>query len=88
MQLLEKFRLADALDEGAPEGSLPYLQLLAEVLEDGVLDDDERAALRDLANIYSLADADTEFEQGRHGLRRVGPDRLIELEARQVVFAV
>lgn len=58
VQLLAKFRLADALDEGAPEGSLPYLQLLAEVLEDGVLDDGEKAALRDLADIYSLADAD------------------------------
>jgi DNA polymerase-3 subunit epsilon len=52
--LLENFRLADALDEGAPEGSLPYLELLAEVLEDGVLTDDERAALVDLASIYDL----------------------------------
>jgi DNA polymerase-3 subunit epsilon len=54
VQLLERFRLADALDDGAPEGSLPYLQLLSEVLEDGVLDDQERAALVDLAAIYDL----------------------------------
>jgi DNA polymerase-3 subunit epsilon len=52
--LLEDFRLADALDEGAPEGSLAYLELLAEVLEDGVLTDDERAALVDVASIYDL----------------------------------
>jgi DNA polymerase-3 subunit epsilon len=54
VQLLERFRLADALDDGAPDGSLPYLQLLSEVLEDGVLDDQERAALGDLAAIYDL----------------------------------
>lgn len=54
MTLLEDFRLADALDEGAPEGSLAYLELLAEVLEDGVLTDDERAALVDVASMYGL----------------------------------
>ncbi|WP_216870638.1 exonuclease domain-containing protein [Modestobacter excelsi] len=54
VQLLERFRLADALDDGAPDGSLPYLQLLSEVLEDGVLDEEERAALVDLAAIYDL----------------------------------
>jgi DNA polymerase-3 subunit epsilon len=52
--LLESVRLADALDEGAPEGSLSYLELLAEVLEDGVLTDDERAALVDVAFLYQL----------------------------------
>jgi DNA polymerase-3 subunit epsilon len=53
-EAIRDFRLADALDEGAPEGSLPYLELLAEVLEDGVLTDDERAALVDVASIYDL----------------------------------
>jgi DNA polymerase-3 subunit epsilon len=57
VRLLEHFRLADALDEGAPDGALSYLELLAEVLEDGVLTDDERAALRDLAGIYDLDEA-------------------------------
>jgi DNA polymerase-3 subunit epsilon len=56
--LLGKFRLADALDEGVPNGSLAYLELLAEVLEDGILTDDERAALRDLADIYTLSPDD------------------------------
>jgi len=52
--LLRNASLADALDDGAPDGSLPYLELLAGVLEDGVVTDDERAALRDLAGLYEL----------------------------------
>jgi DNA polymerase-3 subunit epsilon len=54
LALLERFRLADALDDGAPEGSLAYLELLAEVLEDGVLSDEEQAALGELAALYEL----------------------------------
>jgi DNA polymerase-3 subunit epsilon len=54
ISLLGRMHLADALDDGAPEGSLPYLELLAEVLEDGVLSDDERASLADLAGMYDL----------------------------------
>jgi DNA polymerase-3 subunit epsilon len=54
ISLLGRLHLADALDDGAPEGSLPYLELLAEVLEDGVLSDDERASLADLAGMYDL----------------------------------
>lgn len=54
LALLERFRLADALDDGAPEGSLAYLELLAEVLEDGVLTDEEQAALGELAALYEL----------------------------------
>ncbi|TKJ29882.1 hypothetical protein A6V29_19185 [Blastococcus sp. CCUG 61487] len=57
VRLLEEFRLTDALDEGAPDGALSYLELLAEVLEDGVLTDGERAALLDLVGIYDLDDA-------------------------------
>ncbi|GLW90426.1 exonuclease domain-containing protein [Actinokineospora globicatena] len=57
VELLQRASLGDALDDGAPEGSLPYLELLAEVLEDGVLTDDERAALRDLAGLYDLDDS-------------------------------
>ncbi|WP_029429682.1 histone-like nucleoid-structuring protein Lsr2 [Blastococcus sp. URHD0036] len=52
--LLHDVNLADALDDGAPEGSLLYLELLAAVLEDGVLTDDERAALVDVAALYKL----------------------------------
>lgn len=52
--LLDQVRLADALDDGAPDGSLPYLALLAEALEDGVLTSAEQEALRDLATAYDL----------------------------------
>lgn len=52
--LLEHMRLADALDDGAPDGSVPYLELLAGVLEDGILTDDERDALGELAALYGL----------------------------------
>ncbi|OLR93562.1 3'-5' exonuclease [Actinokineospora bangkokensis] len=49
MALLRNAPLADALDDGAPPGSLPYLELLADVLEDGVITDAERTALAELA---------------------------------------
>jgi len=52
-------RLADysfeqALNEGAPAGSAVYLQLLLEVLEDGVITVDEGRALAELAKEYGL----------------------------------
>lgn len=47
--------LADALDEGATEGALPYLELVAAAFEDGVLSDDERVALTELAAELGLA---------------------------------
>lgn len=52
--LLEQFATSDALDEGAPREALPYLELLAEALEDGDLSEDERAALADVATAYDL----------------------------------
>jgi DNA polymerase-3 subunit epsilon len=55
--LVGEVDLADALDDGAPEGSLSYLELLAEVLEDGVLTEEERAALTDVATLYELDDS-------------------------------
>lgn len=55
--LLDDVRLADALDEGAPDGSLAYLELLAEAIEDGVLTDAEQQALSDLAALYELDEA-------------------------------
>lgn len=48
-RLLDRFSLTDALDEGAPEGSLPYLEKVAEALEDGQLSFDEAGALRNFA---------------------------------------
>ena len=53
--LLTDFPLVDALDEGAPEGSLSYLHLLADALQDGVLTDQETSALEELARVYELS---------------------------------
>jgi DNA polymerase III subunit epsilon len=47
-----------ALEEGAPSGSASYLQLLLEVLEDGVITVDESFALTELAGEYGLAPSD------------------------------
>ena len=52
--LLETFTLSDALDEGAPAAALPYLEMLAEALEDGELSAAEQAALNDVADLYQL----------------------------------
>ena len=56
--MLSRLRLADCLDDGATEGSLAYLELLAGALDDGVLDDAERVAPTDLAAAYGLDDTD------------------------------
>lgn len=54
VQLIERFWLIDALDEGAPAGALAYLEKLAEVLEDGVLTADEAADLQEVAGVHDL----------------------------------
>jgi DNA polymerase III subunit epsilon len=56
--LLAGFSLVDVLDEGAPAGTLPYLEKLAETLADGVLSDDEVAVLDDVAGAYRLSEDD------------------------------
>ena len=58
VQVISRFSLLDAREEGAPAGATAYLEKLAEVLEDGVLDPGEAAALADVADTYELADAD------------------------------
>ncbi|MEP7736996.1 hypothetical protein ABKW28_05025 [Nocardioides sp. 31GB23] len=58
VQLIERFSLADALDEGAPAGAMAYLEKLAEVLEDGVLTSEEAADLREVAAVHDLDRAD------------------------------
>ncbi|MGC5287548.1 Lsr2 family DNA-binding protein [Micromonospora sp. DT231] len=47
--------MSSAMEEGAPTNTTGYLELLAEVLEDGVLTDDEAASLASLARTYSLS---------------------------------
>lgn len=58
-------RLIDLLDEldlravvaDGPLGATAYLELLAQVLEDGVVDEEEATALRELAGVYDLPPA-------------------------------
>lgn len=52
--LLDDLPLSSAVEEGAPASTTGYLELLAEVLEDGVLTDDEVASLKTLTKTYSL----------------------------------
>lgn len=58
VELLERFALVDALDEGAPRGSLAYLEKLAAVFEDGEVTAEEAADLAALAAAEQLTDAD------------------------------
>jgi DNA polymerase III subunit epsilon len=58
LSALRDYSLAQALEEGAPEGSAAYLQLLLEVLEDGVITIDEGFALGELASEYGLTSGD------------------------------
>jgi DNA polymerase-3 subunit epsilon len=55
--LLERFTLVDAVEDGAPDGTLSYLELLVEVLEDGQVSDAEQQALSDVIELYELSAA-------------------------------
>lgn len=50
--------LLDAIDEGAPDGSIVYLETLLVALEDGEISDEEASDLADLIGIYNLTEAD------------------------------
>lgn len=56
--LLERFTITDALEEGAPSRALPYLELLADVLEDGQITASERDGLADAAAASSMDEGD------------------------------
>lgn len=58
VQLLADFSLVDALDEGAPATTLPYVETLAEALEDGEITTAEAQALDDVATTLDLSDED------------------------------
>lgn len=57
---MARVSLAEVLDEGAPEGTLPYVELLLDTLEDGVISDEEAIALSDLVEVYGLSPEDVE----------------------------
>lgn len=58
IELVERFSLVDAVDEGAPKGAVPYLEKLAEVLEDGEITVDESANLASVGEALQLTTAD------------------------------
>lgn len=58
--LVAEYSLEDALDEGAPEGSVAYLELLLQALEDSELSDGEFEALADTAQIAGMTIDDVE----------------------------
>ncbi|MEO6144022.1 MAG: hypothetical protein ABIP19_08605, partial [Dermatophilaceae bacterium] len=62
---IASFSLVDALEEGAPEGSLSYLETLAEVLEDGLISTEETLALAEVATLYELSAVD--IQQANRG---------------------
>lgn len=58
VQLLADFSLVDALDEGAPATTLPYVETLAEALEDGEISTAEAQTLDDVATTLGLSEQD------------------------------
>ena len=60
VSLLDELDLAAALDEGAPEGCLSYLELLATCLEDEVLTTEEATALTAHAHDHNLSAEDVD----------------------------
>ncbi|MEN1974099.1 exonuclease domain-containing protein [Cellulomonas sp. P4] len=54
VQLLDDLAVTDVVPADAPEGTASYVELLAEVLEDGLLTIDEIGALSDVAQLWEL----------------------------------
>ncbi|MBM6402620.1 exonuclease domain-containing protein [Phycicoccus sonneratiae] len=54
VELVARFSLIDALDEGAPPGAVAYLERLAEALEDGEITTEEAAGLAAVAEAQQL----------------------------------
>ncbi|MBT2496210.1 Lsr2 family protein [Microbacterium sp. ISL-59] len=55
---LTELSLAEVIDEGAPAGSLTYVETLLDALEDGVISNQEATALQDLVEVYDLDETD------------------------------
>lgn len=58
LRQLTDLGLLEAVEEGAPQGSMVYLETLLDALEDGEITDDEAAGLEDLIDLYDLTTAD------------------------------
>ncbi|MFS0895056.1 histone-like nucleoid-structuring protein Lsr2 [Microbacterium sp. 179-I 3D3 NHS] len=50
--------LFEALEEGAPDGAVVYLETLLDALEDGQISDEEAGDLGELISVYGLDDVD------------------------------
>lgn len=59
-ELLDDLPLSEVVDEGAPTTATAYLELLFEVLEDGVLTESEAQSLVEVAGAFSLTRAQVE----------------------------
>lgn len=55
VELLDTLDLGAVVPAGSPAGAGSYIELLAEVLEDGVVSDEEASALREIATLYELS---------------------------------
>jgi len=58
VQRLTGLSLLELVDEGAPPGTLTYLEQLADALEDGDISDAEAGRLHDLVEVYALTRED------------------------------
>lgn len=55
---LTTLSLADVIDEGLPDGTSTYLEMLLQCLEDAEISDSEATVLAELAEMYALTPAD------------------------------
>ncbi len=58
LRQMTEVSLLEAVEEGAPEGTLAYLETLLDALEDGEISDEEAGELGELIGVYGLTDAD------------------------------
>lgn len=58
LRQLSDLSLLEAIEEGAPEGAIVYLETLLDALEDGEITDEEAGSLADLISVYGLTDLD------------------------------
>lgn len=58
LRQLTDVSLLEAVEEGAPEGTLAYLETLLDALEDGEISDEEAGELGELIGVYGLTDTD------------------------------
>ncbi|MFB8385573.1 histone-like nucleoid-structuring protein Lsr2 [Microbacterium sp. NPDC055910] len=58
LRQLTDVSLLKVVEEGAPEGTLAYLETLLDALEDGEISDEEAGELGELIGVYGLTDTD------------------------------